>query len=192
MSRTLWKYLCISVIATLSGCEDSMRDQARIKPLEENTFFEDHRSARLPPSGTVARGQLREDRAFFTGRAADGFVRRVPLPITREVLQRGRERYTIYCSVCHGADGYGKGTIVQRGFIAPSSYHLDRLRSERDGYFYDVITNGKGAMYSYASRVAPQDRWAIVAYIRALQLSQNSKLGDVPEQERTLLRENDQ
>lgn len=176
-----------------AGCEDSMRDQARIKPFSESPFFADGRSARPLPPGTVACGQLRENVAFETGKtslsAAGGFVRRAPVAFTRELLLRGRERYTIFCAVCHGADGYGKGIVVARGFSPAASYHDERIRTESDGYLFDVITHGKGAMYPYASRIAPDDRWAIVAYIRALQLSQYSKLEDIPEEERKKLQE---
>jgi mono/diheme cytochrome c family protein len=162
-----------------AGCEDNMRDQARIKPFEESPFFSDGRSARPLPPGTIARGQLPKNVEST----------RMPVAVTRELLQRGRERYAIFCTVCHGADGNGKGIVVERGFSPPPSYHDERLRSADDGYLFDVITNGKGAMYPYASRVPTEDRWAIVAYIRALQLSQHSKLEDVPESERTKLRE---
>ncbi len=189
------RHVTLTLLAVLvtAGCEDNMRDQARIKPFAESPLFSDGRSARPLPPGTIARGQLLENAEYKNGKPGTGsaseFVRRAPVAVTRELLQRGRERYTIFCAVCHGADGYGKGIVVERGFSPPPSYHDTRLRSAPDGYYFDVITNGKGAMYPYASRVPPADRWAIVAYIRALQVSQYTKLDDIPEEERQKLRE---
>jgi mono/diheme cytochrome c family protein len=185
--RLTSRTVVLTLLLACGGCEDSMRDQARIKPHEESKFFEDRHSARTPPPGTIARGQLRENTEYFSARNAAGFLPHVPVNITRDLILRGQERFNIYCSVCHGADGYGKGMIVERGFTPPESYHTERLRSMPDGYFYDIITQGKGAMYSYASRVTPDDRWAIVAYIRALQLSQHASLKDVPEAEKERL-----
>jgi cytochrome c553 len=177
----LFSGICFLIIS--SGCEDSMRDNARIKPFDESAFFPDKRSVRKPPPGTVARGQLHDNTTFYTGRDPSGLVKQSPVHMTRELLLRGRERYAIYCSVCHGADGNGRGIVVERGFTPPPAYSIDRLRQSPDGYFFDVITRGKGAMYPYASRVTSDDRWAIVAYIRALQLSQHATLSDVPEAE---------
>lgn len=136
---------------------------------------------------TVARGHLDEDEAFYTGKIGTNLVTTFPIPITREVLERGRERFEIYCSVCHGRTGEGNGMIMQRGFPAPPSYHIDRLRQAPVGHFFDVITQGYGIMYSYAERVEPADRWAIAAYIRALQLSHNMKLAELPPAERAQL-----
>jgi mono/diheme cytochrome c family protein len=140
----------------------------------------------LPP-GTIARGHLDEDEAFYTGKIGANLVNDFPVPITIAVLERGRERYDIYCSVCHGRTGEGNGMIVHRGFPAPPSYHIDRLRQAPPGYFFDVITRGYGVMYSYAARVEPADRWAIAAYIRALQLSRNARMEDVPSNEQASL-----
>ncbi|HLX63176.1 MAG TPA: cytochrome c [Planctomycetota bacterium] len=176
-------------LAALSGCEDNMRDQARIKPLEPSQFFADGRSARPLPPGTIARGQLRENDDFFTGKRGGKFVEQIPVTLSRELLQRGRQRFEIVCANCHGLDGFGNGIIVEHGFSPPPSYHIDRLRAMPDGYFFDVITHGKGAMYPQAERVAIEDRWAIAAYIRALQLSQNAKSTDVPDNERSHLEE---
>ncbi len=169
----------------LAGCQMNMRDDARLKPLEPSTFFEDNRSARPFVENTVSRGNLQLDPELYQGRTAAGeFVAEFPFPITAEVMERGRERYDIYCSPCHGRQGNGQGMIVQRGFKQPSSFHIDRLREAPPGYYYNVITNGFGTMYSYAARVEPEDRWAIIAYIRALQLSQNATITDVPEEQR--------
>ena len=136
---------------------------------------------------TVARGHLNADEAFYTGKIGTNLVETFPFPITRQVLERGRERFDIYCSPCHGRTGEGNGMIVQRGFPAPPSYHIDRLRKAPVGHFFDVITQGYGVMYSYAQRVEPDDRWAIAAYVRALQLSRNATLANVPPQDRAKL-----
>jgi mono/diheme cytochrome c family protein len=155
-----------------------MVDQQKIKPLAENNFFADGRGSRLPPAHTVARGEMREDQQLYTGKVGHELAATFPMPVTRATLSRGRERYDIYCAVCHGATGDGNGMIVQRGFPRPPSFEEPRLRAAPAGHFIDVITNGYGAMYSYASRVAPEDRWAIAAYIRALQLSQHAAPSD--------------
>ena len=171
----------------LSGCRNDMHVQPRYNPLDSSDFFEDGRAARPEVPGTVARGQLRADHYFYAGKVNGVPVSAFPFPVTRVVLDRGRERYNIYCTPCHGYTGEGRGMIVQRGFPQPPSYHTDRLRQAPVGHLYDVITNGYGAMYSYAARISPEDRWAIVAYIRALQLSQHATVDDVPEAERTKL-----
>jgi len=170
-----------------SGCRQDMHVQPRYNPLEPSTFFDDGRSARPAVPGTVARGQLRTDEAFYTGKLNGVEVSTFPFPITREVLERGRERYNIYCTPCHDRVGDGHGMIVQRGFPPPPSYHIDRLRQAPVGHFVDVMTNGYGTMYSYASRLEPRDRWAIAAYIRALQLSQQAKLSELSEEDRRRL-----
>ena len=156
----------------LGGCRNDMHHQAKIKPFRESTFFADGASARTLPEGAVARGFLREDAILSRGQGPDGkFVEKIPVPITRALLLRGQERFDIYCSPCHGRTGEGRGMIVQRGFKQPNSFHVDRLRAERAGYFFDVVTNGFGQMSSYAAQVPPEDRWAIVAWIRTLQAS---------------------
>ncbi|HEY9510826.1 MAG TPA: cytochrome c, partial [Verrucomicrobiae bacterium] len=144
------------------------------KPLEKSEFFRANQMASRPiVPNTVARGHLNEDEAFYTGKVGTNLVTEFPFPITRGVLERGRQRFEIYCAPCHGRTGEGNGMIVQRGFPPPPSYHIDRLRAAPIGHFYDVITHGYGVMYPYAARVEPHDRWAIAAYIRALQLSRN-------------------
>ena len=173
----------------LLGCRSDMHVQPRYKPLDPSGLFGDGRSARPEVPGTVPHGHLRADELLYTGKIdgkpADAF----PFPVTQEVLNRGRERYNIYCSPCHDYTGSGRGMVVQRGFPPPPSYHLERLVKAPAGHFYEVISNGYGAMSSYASRVSPEDRWAIVAYIRALQLSQHATLDDVPPQEKQSLME---
>lgn len=166
-----------------------MQDQPRYDPLEASDFFPDGQASRPLVAGTVARGQLHEDEAFYTGKVKDKLVAELPLDVDRALLERGRERFAIYCSVCHAPAGTGDGVIVQRGFRRPPSFHIERLRQAPAGHFFDVATRGFGAMPSYAVQIEPRDRWAIVAYIRALQLSQNARLDDVPADERARLEE---
>lgn len=175
--------LILLALATIA-CRRDMQDQPKYIPLRPSDFFADGRSARPLPEGTVARGQLRADRVFYTGKSGDTYVDKLPFPVTRQVLERGHERFNIYCTPCHGRLGNGLGMIVQRGFKRPPSYHIDRLRQVPIGYFYDVITNGFGAMADYSAQVAPRDRWAIAAYIRVLQFSQQASLQDVPPEHR--------
>ena len=187
-SFTRWIMLVVCGVF-LAGCNEEllrqdMANQPKNKPLSESDFFADGRSARPIPEGTVARGQLRADKVFYTGKSGDAYVDKLPFPLTRQVLDRGRERFDIYCTPCHGHLGNGLGMIVQRGLKRPPSYHIDRLRQVPVGYFYDVITNGFGAMADYSAQVAPRDRWAIAAYIRVLQFSQNASLQDVPPEHR--------
>jgi len=161
-----------------------MHDQPKYIPLRQSTFFADGRSARPFVEGTVARGQLRSDALLYTGKVngADSDV--FPFPIDAQVLARGAERFNIYCSPCHGRTGQGDGMVVRRGYRRPPSYHDDRLRNAPVGHYFDVITNGFGAMPDYAAQVKPADRWAIVAYIRALQLSEHASVADVPADQR--------
>jgi mono/diheme cytochrome c family protein len=170
--------LLLGLALSLAACGPNMQDQPKYGPGERSDFFADGQALRPQPSDTVARGQAQTDPYAATGLVDGTPVAAFPAPVTREMIERGQERYDIYCSVCHGLTGYGDGMIVQRGFPNPPSFHTDRLRDAPVGHFYDVITNGYGVMYSNASRVAPDDRWAIVAYIRALQLSQNARPED--------------
>jgi len=179
--------LLSACLLSVGGCRQDMYDQPKYEPLEASSFFENGQSSRPLVAGTVARGQLRIDDHFYQGKIGDKFVETFPFQVDRSVLERGRERFDIFCSPCHGRVADGQGMIVKRGFSAPPSLHLDRLREAPVGHFYDVITHGHGAMYSYASRVPPRDRWAIAAYIRALQLSQHAALADVPTAERARL-----
>jgi mono/diheme cytochrome c family protein len=181
----------LGIVAALlaAGCHRDMQDQPRYEALEASTFFPDGQSARPLVAGTVARGQLNEDEALLTGRSGGELVTQLPVELDRALLERGQERFNIYCSPCHGRTGQGDGMIVQRGFRKPPSYHDDRLRNAPAGHFFDVMTSGFGAMPSYRSQIEPRDRWAIVAYIRVLQLSQNAAAGDVPMSERQQLEE---
>lgn len=172
-----------------AACQQQMADQPqyRYRPLARTTFFGDERSARPVEPGTVARGHLDANQAYYTGVVNGQPVTDLPVPLTLQLLKRGQERFNIFCSPCHGPTGYGNGMIVQRGFLHPPSYHIDRLRNAPIGLFFDVPTNGFGVMPSYAAQVSVEDRWAIAAYIRALQLSQNAPVANVPAAERQKL-----
>jgi mono/diheme cytochrome c family protein len=163
-----------------------MYNQPKATPLGESDFFGDGRSARGPVPGTVARGQLAEDRAYAAGIGPDGkFVGRIPVPVDRALLMRGRERFDIFCAPCHDRTGSGQGMIVQRGYKRPPSLHEDRLRNQPIGYFFDVMTNGFTEMPAYASQIPRADRWAIASYIRALQFSQHAPLASLPAEDVT-------
>jgi len=179
--------VCVLFSALLLGCRQDMHVQPKYVPGDPSSFFPDGRSERPPVAGTVARGQLRTDALLYAGRINGAVADMFPFPITSADLSRGRERYNIYCSPCHDYTGSGNGMIVQRGFPSPPSFHIERLRQAPAGHFFEVITNGLGLMYSYASRVSPDDRWRIAAYIRALQLSQHGAMGDVPASESNAL-----
>lgn len=162
----------------MAGCRQKMADQPKYTPFAPSRFFANGQSARVPVAGTIARG---------TATATPASTGSFPLPVTRALLRRGQERFNIYCAPCHDQTGNGQGMIVRRGFPMPPSLHLPRLVAAPESHFYQVITDGYGVMYSYANRVSPQDRWAIAAYIRALQLSQRAALSDVPPAERAKL-----
>ena len=184
--------VCLSAI----GCRYDMQDQPRYKAYKSSDFFSDDKAMRDLPDGTVARGQLRDNKAFYTGKKENADpnvqvatttdengntlvssfpndIEEFPVPITKELLERGEQRYKVFCVVCHGPTGAGDGMVVRRGYPKPSTYHDDRLRNAPVGHFFDVITNGWGKMNNYASQIPVADRWAIVAYIRTLQISQN-------------------
>lgn len=167
----------------LTGC-GNMKQQNYLRPEEPSIHLPGGTSAQLPPAHTVPHGPEPRDSAFLTGERNGKLVAEIPLPVTRELLERGRDRFTIYCAMCHGPDGYGHGIVVRRGFSAPPSYHDPRLRNAPVGHFFRVMTSGYGIMYPYADRLTPADRWAVAAYIRALQLSQHVKLGDLPDDDR--------
>ncbi len=174
----------------LTGCRQDMHDQPKYKPLRESNFFVDKRQSRPLLPNTVALGDLREATEFYTGKtSADAKVdlEYFPMPITRDVIERGHQRFDVFCSPCHGRLGNGAGMIVKRGFKAPPSYHIQRLRDAPVGHFYDVITNGYGSMYNYAAQIPPRDRWAIISYVRALQLSQNVQTADITPEMRAKL-----
>jgi len=194
-SKLLWTAI-LSLVALAAGCRYDMQDQPRYKAYKQSDFFADKRASRDLPNGTVPRGQLRSDKALYTGKKENADpnaqvqtttdasgntlissfpndIEEFPIPVTEELVNRGEERYKVFCVVCHGPVGNGDGMIVRRGFAKPPTYNDDRLRNAPVGHFFDVITNGQGRMNSYASQIPVADRWAIVAYIRALQISQN-------------------
>lgn len=177
LNQSAWRLIALSLIA-LGGCRRDMQDQPRYKPLRASRFFADSRSARPIPPGTIARDELNAQDVMHTGLTQGHFATQLPVQITRKVLERGQERYNIYCTPCHGFIGDGKGMVAKRGFKWPANLHTDRLRSAPPGYLFQVISNGYGAMPAYREQIAPEDRWAILIYVRALQLSQNATLSD--------------
>ena len=181
-SRRPWILpVATTLLMALSACRIDMHVQPRQNPLSRSDFYADQRSARPPVEGTVARGDLREDTYFYTGKIGNNPGDVMPFPVNKQVLERGRERFNIFCAPCHSRLGDGNGFVPSRGFARkPPSFHIPRLQKAPLGYFYDIITNGFGIMPDYASQVPPRDRWDIVAYVRALQLSQNATMDDVP------------
>jgi len=170
----------VAACLALVGCRQDMHDAPSYDPLQQTTFFANGAASRTLVANTVARGQLRADEHLYTGKVNGQAATEFPMPVTAEVMARGQERFNVYCSPCHGRTGLGDGMIVQRGFRPPPSYHEPRLREAPVGYFFDVMTNGFGAMQDYSAQVPASDRWAIAAYIRALQLSRNATVADVP------------
>ncbi len=204
--RAIYSLLLVVFSLSVVGCRYDMQDQPRYKAYRQSDFFSDNRASRDLPEGTVPRGYLREDKAFYAGKMEDkgqtpapnpaatpavdasgnslmtdfsGLVSDFPVPLTGDLIDRGEQRYKVFCIVCHGPVGNGDGMIVRRGFSKPPTYNDDRLRNAPVGHFFDVITNGQGKMNGYASQIPPADRWAIVAYIRTLQISQNPN-GNMP------------
>jgi len=194
-SRIRFRLAALPALAVLglavvcAGCRQDMHVQPRYNPYDPTDFFEDGQSARLPVEGTVPRGDLMlgPNELLYTGKLDGKPAEVFPFPASKEILDRGRERFNIYCSPCHGFSGDGDGMIVQRGFRRPPSLHEDRMRTAPAGHFFDVITNGQGVMYPYGYRIAPRDRWAIVYYIRALQLSRQASISDLPDQDQKKL-----
>jgi mono/diheme cytochrome c family protein len=178
--RSALAVLGACILLAVAGCRQDMHDQPKYRPLRGSAFFDNASSARPPVEGTIARGTLQTDAAFFTGKNGAMFVTELPFPVTQAVLDRGQERFNIYCTPCHDATGSGNGLVVLRGYPPPPSFHIDRLRNIEAGYFFDVMTNGFGRMPDYRAQVTPRDRWNIVAYIRALQLAQHAATSDVP------------
>ena len=186
MTRTLWTRSRPRIVGTagsmlamifVAGCslKQDMAYQPKNRPLSPSDFFSDGRSARQLVENTVARGAVANDE-LFVSKESNNF----PLPIDQELLERGENRYKIFCAPCHGLQGDGNGMVVVRGMKHPPTYHQDRLRQAPNGYIYDVITNGFGVMFNYSAQIPPRDRWAVVAYLRALQLSRNAKLSELP------------
>jgi Cytochrome C oxidase, cbb3-type, subunit III len=191
MSRSNPVWLLLAILA-LAGCRSEMYDQPRFKPYHASGFFADGTSARPLVAGTVPqrnRKELGEASAahFDTGKVAGVLAETLPFAVDRAVLERGQDRYRIFCTPCHGELGNGRGMIVRRGFNPPPSFHSDELRKKSVGHYFDVMTRGFGTMYSYASRIPAKDRWAIAAYIRALQLSQHARASELPPEDRAQL-----
>lgn len=182
-------YLGLGAFALLAmtACRQDMQIEPRYNPESQSDFFSDNRAARPMVDGTVARGDLRIDEARYTGKINGQEIDQFPIPIVKADIERGEQRFNIYCTPCHGRLGDGNGLVVLRGFRQPPSYYSDKLMQAPVGHFFDVMTNGFGAMASYASRIEPDDRWRIAAYIRALQLSETAKVADVPADKRTAL-----
>ncbi len=174
---------CAAALAS-AGCRQDMHNAPRVDPYEATDAFADGRPNRPLVEGTVARGHLDDDELLYTGKVNGQLVDEFPFPVTKAVLERGHERFDIYCSPCHGRTGMGNGMIVQRGLRPPPSYHEDKIRNQPVGYYFDVMSNGFGAMQDYSAQVEVKDRWAIAAYIRALQYSQHAALADVPADKR--------
>ena len=173
-----------AIVLVAAGCRQDMHNAPRYEVFEASDSFPDGRASRSAPAGTVARGWLREDEALYTGKRDGVPVEAIPFAVTHDDLKRGQERYTIYCTPCHGQLGDGNGMVVERGLRQAANFHQDRLRQERLGYFFDVITNGFGAMQGYAEQIPVRDRWLVAGYVRALQYSQNASVNDVPPERR--------
>jgi cytochrome c1 len=186
-NRLLVALVALVAIGAIAGCRQDMHDAPRYEAFEASDSFADNRVSRVPPAGTVPRGWLREDEALYTGKVNGQLVDAFPFAIAHADLQRGRQRFNIFCTPCHGRLGDGNGMVVQRGLRQAASFHQDRLRQERPGYFFDVITNGFGAMPDHAAQIPVHDRWLIVAYVKALQLSQHAAVDDVPADRRAEL-----
>jgi mono/diheme cytochrome c family protein len=183
LARVAWVPLCLLLVA----CHVDMYDQPRYTANQPSEFFQDGRSMRPPPENTVPIDSFDPDSAMFTGRLNGELATELPMELTAELLERGETRYNAYCAPCHGMTGNGDGVIAYRGPLVVPSFHNDRLRTVAIGYYFDVITNGVNRMYSYAARVPPEDRWAVAAYVRALQLSQNASPDDLTAEERAQL-----
>jgi len=181
-----------SLLLGVSGCRQDMHNQPKYVTYRSSEFFPDGLSERQPIGNTVARGELREDAYFYSGKLGTKEGDRFPFPVTAAVMERGRERYDIYCSPCHSRVGDGNGMIVKRGYRQAANFHLPRYLSQPVGHYYDVISHGWGAMPDYAAQIEPADRWAIAAYIRALQYAQSGSMADVPAEERGQLRDQSQ
>ncbi|MCE9613490.1 MAG: cytochrome c [Lentisphaerae bacterium] len=186
--RRVWtRGMLLALLLAAGGCRQDMRDQPKLKPLAANRFFADGAASRPLVEHSVARGHLTLDTPWFTGKENGQFVTNLPVAVDMALLQRGQERFGIYCTPCHGRAGTGEGMVVQRGYFPPRSYHDAQLRGQPVGYYFDVITRGFGNMPDYAAQVPVEDRWAIVAYIRTLQLSQYADIAALPEEDRAPL-----
>lgn len=185
--RLSFSLALLTLALLISSCGRNMYTQPKYTPLAPSKLAASGGAARTPPAGTVSRKVPPNDQAFLTGQGPNGLLNTPPMPVTKALLARGQERYNIFCAPCHDYSGDAEGIIVQKGFPQPPSFHSPALRQAPLGLFFSAMTNGFGRMYSYASRIPPEDRWAIAVYIRALQLSQDATLADIPAQERSKL-----
>ena len=185
--RLLRRLPLLCAALALTACHHNMYEQPKFLPNQQNTYFPKEPADRLPVPHTVPRGAFDDGSAFYTGQSTGTLVTTFPVPVTTQLVDRGREMFDINCTACHGRDGYGQGMVVERGFPSPPSFHSDRLRDAPVGHFFDVITRGYGVMYPFGSRIAPADRWAIVSYIRALQFSQHAQAVQLEAQDRDQL-----
>ncbi len=184
LDRKVVRLVILAAAMATAGCRQDMHDQPKVEPLEASSFFANGMGSRDLVEGTVARGMLRDNKVLYSGLTEDDqFSETLPMNLDRELLERGRNRYDAFCSACHGRAGNGQGMVVQRGFKHPKSFHEERLRQSPVGYFFSVMTNGFGNMSSYAVQVTPEDRWAVAAYIRALQLSQNAPVSELSKED---------
>ena len=180
-------FIALAAAVLVAGCRQDMHDAPRYEAFEASSTFADNRASRVAPVGTVARGWLRDDEALYTGKVAGQMVEQFPFAIAHSDLARGQQRFNIYCTPCHGRLGDGNGMVVQRGLRQAASFHQDRLRQEKIGYFFDVITNGFGAMPDYATQIPVRDRWLIAAYVRTLQFSQHAPVNELPPDQRSAI-----
>jgi cytochrome c553 len=186
-ARRLLPAACVLLGLLLAGCGRNMAEQPRVEPLQESALLPGRSGSLEPPAGTVSRQRGGIDPVFFTGQRDGALVTELPVELTLQLLQRGQERYDIYCAMCHGYVGDGDGMVVRRGFPRPASFHEQRLQEASVGYIFNAATNGFGRMYPYADRIPAEDRWAIAAYVKALQLSQHADADDVPADARRAL-----
>lgn len=189
LARVL-RFACYGLLVFAAGCHWDMWTQPKLKAQDKSEFFRDGSASRMPVKGTVPYGAEIGDPALTRGYVDGRLVEQMPVPLTAELLERGQERFSVFCRHCHGATGDGQGMIAQRGFNVErpvASYHTQRLREMPIGHFFDVITNGYGAMFPYSDRIPVEDRWAIAAYIRVLQRAHNAKISDVPAEFRGLM-----
>ncbi|MEO6708079.1 MAG: cytochrome c [Planctomycetota bacterium] len=187
--RTSFSILLLGALAVITSCRQDMHDQPKLKPQRPSSFFADGRANRPLVAGTIARGRLLDDELLDTGKQGAEFSKVFPFEITSKQLERGMSRYNIFCAPCHDSSGSGGGMIVMRGMKQPVSFHIDRLKDAAPGYYFDVMTNGFGAMYDYSDRISTADRWAIAAYIRVLQKSQSAKLAETPAEIQAILKQ---
>jgi mono/diheme cytochrome c family protein len=188
LNRNLYQLLAFApALLILTACHRNMQEQPKFLPDQQNHDFPNEQVDRKPVEHTVPRGPVDDGSVFYTGQTGNVLATTFPVPVTLDLVKQGQEAFNINCSVCHGRDGYGEGIVVQRGFPQPPSFHSERLRNAPVGHFFQVITHGYGVMYPFGSRITPEDRWAIISYIRALQLSQNATTDQMEPSDKTQL-----